>query len=126
VRLFLLATITGALLISGCYNQPVISPQRPLACHPTEGTGQCPKGFSCVLTGVCAPQSCSRNEDCPAGLSCTSRGCVPSPDAGITDGSILIPNLPDAAAKPSELDAPEEDLLPEDAPVLSLPDGGQR
>jgi hypothetical protein len=126
VRLFLLTTIAGALLISACYSQPVISPQRPLRCKPVDLTTQCPKGFSCSIVGVCAPQSCQRNEDCPAGLACTSRGCAPPPDAG-GDGAIQIPDLPDAAVNPTDTDGATPDVSPLPTPDAATPllDGGQ-
>jgi hypothetical protein len=123
VRLFLPLTIAGALLISACYQQPLISPQRPLRCNPAEEKGQCPKGFTCSVIGVCAPQSCQKNEDCPAGLSCTNRGCVPAADGG-ADGSFQIPVLPDGAPRPTG-DAGGGSPEVESFDVsLSLPDGG--
>jgi hypothetical protein len=124
VRLFLLTTIAGALLISACYSQPVISPQRPLRCHPAEEKGQCPKGFACSAIGVCAPQSCQKNEECPAGLVCTSRGCTPPPDAG-ADGAIQIPDLPDGAVKPSDIDGAAPDVAPPSEVAAPLLDGGE-
>ena len=126
MRLFLPSLFAGALLISACYQQPAISPGKPLRCSPAVEKGQCPKGFTCASIGVCAAQSCSKNEDCPAGLTCSSRGCVVAPDGGAGDGAIQIPVLPDGASLP--------DVGPEDAAPLpadlsgsgaSLPDGGQ-
>jgi hypothetical protein len=125
VRLFLPLTIAGALLISACYNQPVISPHRPLRCDPAQEKGQCPKGFTCSSIGVCAPQSCQKNEDCPAGLACTSRGCVPPPDAGV-DGAIQIPNQLDGAIPPLETDGgPATTDLSQFDISISSPDGGE-
>jgi hypothetical protein len=79
---------------------------------------ECPKGYACQ-GGICGPTSCSRNSDCPAGLSCTNRGCVSPPpvDAGDVDGNYQLPNefdgggpeirVPDvAAAADAILDAP--------------------
>jgi hypothetical protein len=125
VRLFLPLAIAGALLVSGCYNQPIISPQRPLRCNPAETKGQCPNGFACATTGVCGPQSCKENADCPAGLVCTNRGCVAPPDAGITDGAIQIPNQPDGAVKPSEIDGNVPDDVLEPDVATPLLDGGE-
>jgi hypothetical protein len=122
VRLFLPLTIAGALLMSACYEQPVISPQRALRCNPVEEKGQCPKGFTCSVIGLCAPNSCSKNADCPGGLVCTGRGCVPQPDAG--PEAIQIPVLPDGAQLPDVAvidDAPPQQF---DAPIMN-PDGGQ-
>jgi hypothetical protein len=122
VRLFSPSLILGALLISACYQQPVISPQRPLRCNPAEEKGQCPKGFTCAVIGVCAAQSCQRNEDCPAGLTCSSRGCVVAGDAGAGDGAMQVPVPLDGATPPAGDDGGVDVSLPGDS---SLPVGGQ-
>jgi hypothetical protein len=125
VRLLLSWAIAGALLISACYQQPAISPQRPLRCNPAEAKGQCPKGFSCVAIGVCAPQSCAKDEDCPAGLDCTSRGCVIPADGGAGDGGLQIPVLPDGSQRPDfGGDDTGGGASAPDASI-SFPDGGQ-
>ncbi|HXU81353.1 MAG TPA: hypothetical protein VN914_08145 [Polyangia bacterium] len=125
MRHFLAWAIAGALLISACYQQPVISPQRPLRCDPAEEKGQCPKGFTCAVIGVCAPQSCSKDDDCPLGLSCSNRGCVPAPDGGAGDGSIQIPVLPDGAQRP-DFGGDDAVVTPDLAADASMPDGGQQ
>jgi hypothetical protein len=137
VRILRPLTIAGLLLISACYQQPVISPQRPLRCTPNETRSECPKGLTCVLggcapgtrltcvpTGVCAPNSCQKDQDCPVGLACSSRGCVALPDGGAGDSAIQIPVLPDAGPfldAPPVLDAPPP---PPDVPAFLPPDGG--
>jgi hypothetical protein len=98
VRIARPLTIAWVLLISACYQQPVISPQRPLKCNPAETKSECPKGYTCVPIGVCAPNSCQKDEDCPAHLTCSNRGCVAAPDGGAGDGSIQIPVLPDGGS----------------------------
>jgi len=124
VRLLRPLTIAG-LLLSACYQQPVISPQRPLRCTPGEMKAQCPKGFTCVAPGVCAANSCQEHDDCPTGLVCSSRGCVTVPDGGAGDAPpIQIPDpfdgsaVPDAGAATPDAAAPSPDLS------ISTPDGG--
>jgi hypothetical protein len=109
-------------MLVACYQQPVLSPQRPLRCNPSAKTDECPKGYACQA-GVCGPTSCSHMSDCPAGLSCTNRGCVAPPDGGEADGGIQIPNVPDAEAL--EAGAPEDGQVAPDSPVTLTPDGGQ-
>jgi hypothetical protein len=131
VRTSGLLTIAWVLLISACYQQPVISPQRPLRCTPSETKSECPKGFTCAASGVCAASSCQKTEDCPAGLACTSRGCVLVPDGGLGDAPpIQIPVPPDGAPRidvlpPPDFGAPAPDLGAP-APDVATPtfDGG--
>jgi hypothetical protein len=115
--------VIGALLLAACYQQPALSPQRPLRCSPSETRDECPKGYACQ-GGVCGPTSCQHSTDCPAGLSCTNRGCVLPPDAGDADGGLQIPADRDANAL--EVGIPDVAPAPEagvDAPALV--DGGQ-
>lgn len=87
---------------------------------------ECPKGFTCATTGVCAANSCQKDEDCPMGLLCSSRGCVAVPDGGAGDvPPIQIPILPDGGRAPDDgaalmpdAAAPSPDL------AISTPDGG--
>ena len=118
-------TIAGLLLISACYQQPVISPQRPLRCNPAEAKSECPKGLTCVPIGVCAPNSCQKNEDCPVGLACSSRGCVLPGDGGVGDaGAIQIPVLPDASQALDSGLVPDAAVPEPDVLSPSTPDGG--
>jgi hypothetical protein len=75
----------ASLLCLACYEQPTLSPQRPLRCLSSQGVRECPNGFACIADRVCAPVFCERNEDCPSGLSCTGRGCVLLGDGGEPD-----------------------------------------
>jgi hypothetical protein len=109
-----------ALVFSACYQQPALSPQRPLGCTSSEAKGECPKGYSCIANQVCAPDSCKRNEDCPAGLACTNRGCVIPPDGGGNDGSRI--QIPPEAGVDADVTAADAAAFP-DAPALA--DGGQ-
>ena len=132
--------IAWVLLISACYQQPVISPQRPLRCTPGETRTECPKGLTCVLggcapgtlltcvpTGVCAPNSCQKDQDCPLGLTCSNRGCVAAPDGGGGDAPPLqIPTIPGALDGSSLPDATGPGDAAAAAPDLSTAtnDGG--
>jgi hypothetical protein len=128
--------LVALALLTGCYQQPPISPQRPLRCTSSTEKDQCPKGYVCVADRVCAPTSCSKNEDCPDGLTCSSRGCVPPPDGGTADGAeIQIPNTrdgglfssPDRGAIGTDVVSvpPDAPSSPEDGPVQILDLGGQ-
>jgi hypothetical protein len=125
VRLFSVCVTAVALLVSGCYQQPLISPQRPLRCASSMGKEECPKGYACVADRVCAATSCSQNEDCPMGLTCSSRGCVLPPDGGGGDGAdFQIPAVRDGGLRASP-DSVTTDLVssvPEDATAVTLPD----
>ena len=119
--------IAWVLLISACYQQPVISPQRPLKCAPSDTKSECPKGFTCVASGVCAPNSCQKDQDCPLGLTCSNRGCVAAPDGGGGDAPPLqIPTIPGALDGSSLPDATGPGDAAAAAPDLSTAtnDGG--
>jgi hypothetical protein len=112
----------AAMVLAACYQQPIISPQRPLSCTSSSDKGECPKGFSCVADRVCAPNSCQDNDDCPAGLSCTSRGCVIASDGGARgDGAIQIPELPDGGGS-NDAGAGNSDGGATAVDALALPD----
>jgi hypothetical protein len=112
------------LLIAACYQQPTLSPLRPLRCDPAGGKAECPTGYSCAATGVCARTICRNDEECPAGLLCANRTCLPVPigDPRDASGDRLLPAFgldgadPDSAF-PGPLDASSPD-------AASLPDGG--
>lgn len=104
-----------------CYEQPPLSPQRPLHCTVTKDTDDCPKGYACQ-GGLCGPTACQHTTDCPVGLLCTSRGCIVPPDAAVSDSAIQIPNGRDGG--PDEGTTIDAEPAAPDAPVL-LEDGGQ-
>jgi hypothetical protein len=114
------------VFLAGCYEQPVLSPQRPLSCTSSSAENECPKGYHCVLDRVCAADSCDTNAECPAGLICTSRGCAVAPDGGQVDGErYQIPPEGGVEASPPDSEGADGVTLP-DAPALTvLPDGGQ-
>jgi hypothetical protein len=117
----------AATLFLACYQQPELSPQRPLRCTSSQAKGECPKGFACIADRVCAPTSCESNADCPQGLACTSRGCVVPPDGGEGDaaGGLLPGPVDGSALEAGGAEAGFEAAMAPDAPPRSSPDGGQ-
>jgi hypothetical protein len=109
------------VMFAACYQQPVLSPQRPLQCTLSQQmTDECPKGYACQ-GGVCGPTSCQHTADCPTGLSCTNRGCVVLADGGQPDGPIQLPYDRDASSPESSV----VDLLPAPDALPVVVDGGQ-
>jgi hypothetical protein len=130
VRLSASLFISALALLPACYQQPVIPPDKPLSCTNADA-GECPAGFNCVLNRICARRTCANDTDCPAGLSCTGRGCLPAsidgnippftvpggpPDGGIAD--LLFADLPAAGT----VDAANESYV--DTNTTTFPDGG--
>jgi hypothetical protein len=110
VRLSSFFAVSALASLLGCYTQPVIPPDKPLACSNPDAAGECPKGFACIGKRVCAPTSCEDDPDCPAGLVCTSRGCLlPTMDGATppftTPGEFLdaSPNRPGDAGLDSSI-----------------------
>jgi hypothetical protein len=121
LALLLLSTAATA----GCYQQPLVPRDKPLRCNPLD-VEDCPTGFRCIASGVCALDDCDTDDDCAQGLVCTEQtGCdLPEPDGGSdvrTDGGVqggLLPGgadalevgLPDApvgVGTPAILDGPQ-------------------
>jgi hypothetical protein len=115
----LVASALGSLL--GCYEQPVIPPDKPLSCGGTDAAGECPKGFTCIGNRVCAPMSCEDNSSCPAGLVCTGRGCL----LPTMDGAIPPFTVPGTDAFSDAVGADLSVVVPTDALGPPAPDGGQ-
>jgi hypothetical protein len=113
--------LLSVLLFTACYQQPAVLPARPLLCASSQAAGECPKGFACIADRVCAPVICERNEDCPATLVCTSRGCLLLPDGGEPDamGGLLPGGLPDGGRP-----GPDAILLFDGVSSPSTPDAG--
>lgn len=115
------------LATTGCYDQPVISRDKPLTCAADVPT-ECPTGFTCVANRFCAPRSCnSMTNPCPVGLVCAGSRCqLPGSDGGageVDRGGIV--DGPGGDGPGADLfasaDGPAADLAtPSDAPA----DGG--
>jgi hypothetical protein len=125
VRLTSLLVVSALGSLLGCYEQPVIPPDKPLSCNNADADGECPAGFACIGNRVCAPMSCGTDASpCPAGLICTNRGCIlPTTDAAVPpftapgfvmdaaievrgpDLSIVLPN--DALVAPLDAGLPD-------------------
>jgi hypothetical protein len=126
VRLTSLLVVSALGSLLGCYQQPVIPPDKPLSCAGTDAAGECPKGFACIGNRLCAPISCEDNSSCPAGLVCTGRGCLlPTMDGAIppftTPGEFL-----DASPVLFRDGGPDVSIVaPADAIGPPPPDAGQ-
>jgi hypothetical protein len=124
VRISLVFFLSALASLPACYQQPVIPPDKPLSCSNPDAAGECPKGFNCIGGRVCAPTNCENNDECPAGLVCTGRGCVlPGTDSGVS-----APGLMTEAGAPRDNDAsdvratPDAGVIPDvapDAPVAA-------
>jgi hypothetical protein len=90
---------------AGCYQQPEIPRDRPLACASSD-EGECPAGFVCVAGRVCAPRQCAADPDCPVGLVCSRSACgLPGTAAG--DGGVVAAD----AGAPDGAEADRADAL---------------
>lgn len=96
-----------AAMIVGCYQQPVIPREKPLACTGRDGGPDCPRGLVCAAARFCSPPNCEGLEDCPLGLVCGGRStCVLPPDAGAGADAAApdVGGAPDAAAPDAAAD----------------------
>jgi hypothetical protein len=122
--LSLLLLSTAAL--AGCYQQPEVPRDKPLRCTSAD-EAECPSGFRCIASGVCALINCQTDNDCTQGLICTDQtGCdLPDVDggsAGRTDAGAqggLLPGGADALTNPTP-DAPKGTGIP---PILDAGGG---
>ena len=116
----------------GCYEQPLVPRDKPLRCDPArvaeDDPLECPAGFRCTASGVCALIDCDDDDDCAQGLVCTERtGCdLPvAGDAGAdggTDGQGgQLPGGTDALNSGPQLDGP---MLLDSQPRLDGTGGG--
>jgi hypothetical protein len=99
---FAFALASVLLVTAGCYQQPLIPRDRPLACT-SDDESECPTGYRCVDNRVCAPRQCIEQVDCPVGLACVRSVCVPI--GALLDGG-LLPS-PDAGAAAADGGAPD-------------------
>jgi hypothetical protein len=122
----------SAAVAVGCYEQPLIPRDKPLRCDPGRTSAddplECPVGFRCIASGVCALIDCNDDDDCTQGLVCTERtGCdLPGAGDGGTDGGTeagggLLPGGADALNPGPQLDAP---VLLDSQPSFDLAGGG--
>jgi hypothetical protein len=138
VRVGILALLLlSTAAVAGCYQQPLVPRDKPLRCTSLE-EGECPTGFRCIASGVCALIDCRTDDDCTEGLVCDQQaGCdLPEPDGGseagsnVTDGGaqggllpgvgdaldLRLPDAPLGVGTPPILDGPP--------PILDGPQGG--
>jgi hypothetical protein len=86
---FAAIVLTLALGFAGCYDQPTVPRDKPLACKSND-EGECPTGYSCIANRVCALRLCGSDLDCPLGLACLGNSCgLPVTDGG-GDGLIVV------------------------------------
>jgi hypothetical protein len=107
--------------VAGCYEQPLVPRDKPLRCTSAD-EAECPVGFRCIASGVCALVDCQTDEDCSEELICTERtGCdLPGAGDGGADGGTDAQGglLPGTGTQP---DAP---VLLDSQPTLDGPGGG--
>jgi hypothetical protein len=127
LALLLLSTVA----VAGCYQQPLVPRDKPLRCTSLD-EGDCPAGFRCIASGVCALIDCQTDDDCTQGLVCTDRtGCdLADQDGGSeagsdvrTDGGAqggLLPGGADAL----DFGLPDAPLGVGTPPILDGPQGG--
>lgn len=119
VGIGLLLLLTG---LGACYQQPEVPRDKPLKCMSAD-EDECPVGFRCIASGICALINCQTDEDCAEGLICTDRtGCdLPGGDGG-TDGGQdggpggLLPGGLDGGASLPDAPAPLDTGSIPDAP----------
>jgi hypothetical protein len=128
LALLLLSTAAAA----GCYQQPLVPRDKPLRCTSLD-EGDCPAGFRCIASGVCALIDCQTDDDCTQGLVCTDRtGCdLPEQDGGSdggsdvrTDGGAQGGMLPGGADALDVVGLPDAPLGVGTPPILDGPQGG--
>ena len=125
MRVAFLLAVLGTCL-AGCYQQPIVPRDKPLRCSSTD-EAECPAGFRCVASGVCALIDCQTDDDCAEGLVCTDRTGCDLPGDGGTDGQAsdggtggLLPGGIDALnGLPPDGPAPLDTAV-----VLDAPGGG--
>jgi hypothetical protein len=113
VRVGILALLLfSTAAAASCYEQPLVPRDKPLRCTSAD-EAECPVGFRCIASGICALVDCQTDEDCTQGLICTDRtGCdLPGAGDGGADGGtdaqgVLLPGGADAVSGGLQPDAP--------------------